>query len=154
MSEQAPSGSIRDKEHFFPLRIYYAETDAGGIVYHASYLNIAERARTEMMRLLGLDHLRLKEEEGLIFALRSLSMDFLRPAVLDDELVVRSRLVHMGGASLHVAQSIQRGGEELVSLVVRLVCMRAEDKKAGRIPVELRTKLQNYLTQEADLSHG
>lgn len=150
MSERALSGWLEGQQHLYALRIYYAETDSGGVVYHASYLDIAERARTEMMRLFGLDHLRLKEEEGLLFAVRSLEMDFLRPAKLDDELVVHSRLLHLGGASLHCAQSIRRGGEELVTLVVRLVCMSTGENKAARIPAVLRTNLQNFLTQEAD----
>lgn len=144
------TGAWDDKEHVLPLRVYYAETDAGGVVYHASYLNFAERARTEMTRLIGLDQVRLRAEEDLLFAVRSCEMEFLRPARLDDLLTVRSKLVHLGGASLHVVQTILRGTEELVTLIVRLVCMTG-DAKAARIPAALRERLHSYLvTQETE----
>ena len=153
MSDALTSGWLDGAEHRFPLRVYYADTDAGGIVYHATYLNFAERASTEMMRLFGLDHIRLKTEQGLLFAVRSCEIDFLRPAKLDDKLTVNSTLSHLGGASLHVVQVIMRGEEELVRLVVRLVCMSFEGGKAARIPGELRDQLQHFITQEAGLSH-
>lgn len=153
MSDALTSGWLEGACHHFPLRVYYADTDAGGIVYHATYLNFAERARTEMMRLFGLDHLRLKQEEGLLFAVRSCEMDFLRPAKLDDSLTVHSTLSHLGGASMHIQQTIRRGEEELVRLVIRLVCMSFEGGKAARIPAILRDVLQQFISQEAGLSH-
>lgn len=143
------SGIWQEREHVMPMRVYYAETDAGGVVYHASYLNFAERARTEMTRLLGLDQVALRDEHDLLFAVRSCEIDFFRPARLDDLLTVRSKLVHLGGASMHVVQSILRGEEELVKLLVRLVCMTGE-AKAARIPSFLRDRLQDYLTQETE----
>ncbi|HVI51355.1 MAG TPA: tol-pal system-associated acyl-CoA thioesterase [Candidatus Sulfotelmatobacter sp.] len=144
------TGAWVGQEHVLPMRVYYAETDAGGVVYHASYLNFAERARTEMTRLIGLDQVRLRADADLLFAVRSCEMEFLRPARLDDLLTVRSKLIHLGGASLHVAQSILRGTEELVTLMVRLVCMTGE-AKAARIPNDLRDRLQSYLvTQETE----
>jgi len=143
------SGVWQDRQHVLPMRVYYAETDAGGVVYHASYLNFAERARTEMTRLIGLDQVRLRDEKDLLFAVRSCEIDFLRPARLDDLLTVRSKLVHLGGASMHVVQSILRGDEELVTLLVRLVCMTGS-AKAARIPQDLRDRLHDYLTLETE----
>lgn len=143
------SGRWQDRQHHLPLRVYYADTDAGGVVYHASYLNFAERARTEMTRLIGLDQVALRDQQDLLFAVRSCEIDFLRPARLDDLLTVRSRLVHLGGASLHVAQSILRGEEELVTLMVRLVCMTSA-AKAARIPQTLRDRLHDYLSLETE----
>ncbi|OIQ94314.1 acyl-CoA thioester hydrolase YbgC [mine drainage metagenome] len=140
------SGRWDGVAHLLPLRVYYADTDAGGVVYHATYLAFAERARTEMTRLMGLDQVRLRAEKGLLFAVRSCEIDFLRPARLDDPLTVRSALTHLGGASMHVLQTISRGEEELVRLVVRLVCM-TETAKAARIPDDLRARFQAYLTQ-------
>ncbi len=149
MTEHAMSGWLAGKRHHFPLRVYYAETDAGGVVYHAAYLAFAERARTEMMRLIHIDHIALQNELGLLFAVRSCEIDYLRSARLDDALVVHSELIHLGGASLHVVQSIRRGEEELARLTVRLVCMHMTGS-ATRIPVAVRDKLKNFLTQEAD----
>ncbi len=149
MSECATSGWLDGKRHHYPLRVYYAETDAGGVVYHAAYLVFAERARTEMMRLLNIDHVALHTTQGLLFAVRSCEIDFLRSARLDDALVVCSELVHLGGASLQLVQSVRRGEEELARLTVRLVCMHMAGI-ATRIPAAVRDKLKNFLTQEAD----
>ncbi|MDR3437959.1 tol-pal system-associated acyl-CoA thioesterase [Telmatospirillum sp.] len=143
------SGWMAGKTHHFPIRVYYADTDAGGIVYHSTYLDFAERARTEMMRLFGLDHVQLLKDHGLLFAVRSLEVDYRRPARLDDLLCVQSSLSHVGGASLHVNQSIWRDEEELVRLVIRLVCMH-KDGRAMRTPVEIRNELQDFLSEKAD----
>lgn len=148
MTNGPASGWMDGKMHRFALRVYYADTDAGGIVYHATYLSFAERARTEMMRLFGLDHIGLQKEQGLLFAVRSCEIDYRRPARLDDLLEVRSTLIHLGGASLHVAQSIWRGDEELVVLTLRLVCMHVEGR-ASRIPTPIRDNLQDFI-EEAD----
>jgi len=142
-------GWIDGKQHRFPLRVYYADTDAGGIVYHAAYLTFAERARTEMMRLVGLHQAKLREEQGLMFAVRHCEIDFLRPAQLDDLLEVRSTLTHLGGASMHIRQAVMRDEETLVTAHIRLVCI-TEDMRAARIPPSLRPIFQDFLTQEAD----
>ncbi len=149
MTDDRLAGWLDGKTHRYPLRVYYAETDAGTIVHHAAYLVFAERGRTEMMRRLGIDHLQLKTEQGLVFAVRSCEIDCLRSARLDDTLEVRSTLIHLGGASFHVAQSIWRDDEELVRLAVRLVCMHLSGG-AKRLPTGVRGILQEYLSQEAD----
>ncbi len=149
MTDPVLSGRMVGQTHLFPVRVYYADTDAGSIVYHATYLDFAERARTEMMRLFGLDHIQLLKDHGLLFAVRSCEIDYRRPARLDDLLEIRSAVTHLGGASLHVGQSIWRGEEELVQLVIRLVCMHF-DGRAMRIPVGIRRDLQDFLTEKAD----
>lgn len=149
MTEPALSGRMVGKSHHFPVRVYYADTDAGGIVYHATYLDFAERARTEMMRLFGLDHSQLKKDHGLFFAVRSCEIEYRRPARLDDLLEIRSSVTHLGGASLHISQDIWRGEEVLVQLVIRLVCMHF-DGRAMRMPVSIRSDLQDFLTEKAD----
>ncbi|MCC2664562.1 MAG: ybgC, partial [Geminicoccaceae bacterium] len=96
------SGSIAGGVHRLPLRVYYEDTDAAGIVYHAAYLEFAERARTEMLRCLGLDHGGLRDRFGLAFAVRRCVIDYLAPARLDDLLIVSTRLLRRGGASLEL----------------------------------------------------
>lgn len=149
MPEILLSGVMVGKVHHFPLRVYYADTDAAAVVYHSSYLDFAERARTEMMRLFGLDHAQLMKDHGMLFAVRSCEIDYRRPARLDDLLEIRSHLSHLGGASLHAGQSIWRGEEELVRMIIRLACMNLAGG-ATRIPTEIRNDLQDFLTEKAD----
>jgi acyl-CoA thioester hydrolase len=126
--------------HTFPIRVYYEDTDAGGIVYHSNYLNFAERARTELVRGLGISQRTLLEEgEGTAFAVRSANIDFLRPAKLDDLLAVETRVVSVGGASIELDQRIIRSqdGIELVRIGVRLGYITLSGKPA-RIPAPVR----------------
>ena len=96
--------------HAWPLRVYYEDTDAAGIVYHASYLRFAERGRTEMLRELGFDHRSLADAHGVVFAVSRCVIDFRRPARLDDLLEVRTRPLAVGGARLELEQLVMRGG--------------------------------------------
>src|SRR5581483_12088671 len=102
------SGAIRDGAHFFPVRVYYEDTDAAGLVYYANYLKFAERARTEMLRRLGVEQERLRAETGLVFVVRRCAADYLLPARLDDDLVIVTRLKALRGASLDLDQDVQR----------------------------------------------
>ncbi len=130
------------EEHIFPVRVYYEDTDAGGVVYYANYLRFAERARTEMLRRLGIESSKLMAEEGIAFAVRRCAADYRRPARLDDRLEVRTRLLDMGGASLEMEQRIVRAenGSEAVRLVLTLACMTMAGKPA-RIPADVRRRL-------------
>jgi len=139
------SGWLEGKLHHYPMRVYYGDTDAAGIVYYANYLEFVERARTEMMRLIGLDHAALAKDEGVYFAVRRCEIDYLASAKLDDMLDVRSKLVHIGGASLHLHQSLWRGEVCLAELAVRLVCVRSVGG-AARIPPPVAALLQEFLT--------
>ena len=123
--------------HSFPLRVYYEDTDAGGVVYYASYLRFAERARTEWLRSLGLDHATLLASDGVAFAVRSCAAEYLRPGRLDDRLEVRTKLVGASGASLRLSQVVRRGSDVLAELDLRLVCVRPGGRPA-RLPVRLR----------------
>ncbi|WP_322097052.1 tol-pal system-associated acyl-CoA thioesterase [Pelagibius sp.] len=138
------SGSLVDGEHRYPLRIFYEDTDAGGVVYHARYLNFAERARTEVLRLLGIEQTELRDRSGVVFALRRCSLDFRRPARLDDLVEVRSRFTALKGASLVADQSIWRADEVLVRLEVEVASVR-NDGRPTRIPETVRAALQPYL---------
>jgi acyl-CoA thioester hydrolase len=132
-----------DREHHFPVRVYYEDTDAGGVVYHANYLQFAERARTEMLREHGLAQSRISAELGVFFVLRRCVADFLVPARLDDYLVVASRLLDVRGASLDLEQVVMRDSLELVRLRVKLACMSA-DGRAVRLPESVRNILLEH----------
>ena len=121
-----------DGVHLHRLRVYYEDTDAGGVVYYANYLKFAERARTEMLRDLGFDPPALAAVEGVAFAVSRCEVDYLAPARLDDELMVRTRIVKMFAATLEAEQIISRGATDCARLIVRLACVNG----AGR-PVRL-----------------
>lgn len=136
-----PSGRWEDGRHRFPIRIHWENTDAGGIVYHSEYLKFAERARTEMLRLAGIDQRRMLEDSGLAFAVAHLSIAYRRPARLDDALVVDSRLDHMGGALLDLVQTIRRDAEVLAELSVRVACLSQQTGGPARLPPWIRAAL-------------
>jgi acyl-CoA thioester hydrolase len=130
------TGRIEGGVHRLPVRVYYEDTDAGGIVYHANHLKFAERARTEMLRCLGLDHGTLRERFGLAFAVRRCLADYRATAHLDDGLVIETRLVRQGGASLDLEQRVTRAGRLLVRLELRLALVSA-GMRVARLPAEL-----------------
>lgn len=139
------SGSLDGATHRFPVRVYYENTDAAGIVYHSEYLKFAERARTEWLRLMGVDHGDLREHHGIAFAVRGCTCDFRAPARLDDLLIVVTRLVAAGGASLELTQDVTRDGTVLVAMTFRLACMGLADGRAARLPRGLRHALRETL---------
>lgn len=126
--------------HRFTTRVYYEDTDLAGIVYYANYLKFIERARTEWVASLGVDQMALKAAKGIVFAVRRVEADFLRPSRFGDDLVVETTLTGLSGARIVLEQEILRGGERLFLAVVTLVCL-AEDGHAARLPVELRARL-------------
>ncbi|MGY8993534.1 MAG: tol-pal system-associated acyl-CoA thioesterase [Rhodospirillales bacterium] len=136
-----PAVLLPNGEHIFALRVYYEDTDAGGVVYYANYLRFAERARTEMIRGLGVVHGELARRDGAAFAVRHCAADYLRPARLDDRLTVHTRVVAVGGASLQAYQVVRREEDELVRLDVRLAYM-TYDGRPRRLPREVRTNFE------------
>ncbi|OCX65885.1 tol-pal system-associated acyl-CoA thioesterase [Thioclava sp. SK-1] len=126
--------------HEFALRVYYEDTDLAGIVYYANYLKFIERGRSEWVRALGIDQLRMKAEEGVVFAVRRVEADYLKPAKFDDELVVRTALVAETGARIVLDQEVLRGGEKLFAAQIILVCVN-ESGGAQRLSAEIRRKL-------------
>jgi acyl-CoA thioester hydrolase len=138
------TGKISGRVHVFPLRVYYEDTDAAGIVYYANYLKFAERARTEMMHLLDGGYKDLIAERKLAFAVRHCEVDFLAPARLDDVLEVRSSVMETGGASVTARQIIRRGHAELTRLNVRLACVDGRGR-AMRIPARIRAALETVM---------
>ena len=126
--------------HSFPLRVYYEDTDLAGIVYYANYLKFIERARSEWVRGLGIDQAQLREKQGLVFAVRRVEADYLRPAVFDDLLTVQTTLADHSGARLVLDQSVLRGEETLFTARVMLVCLTAAGTPT-RFPAALRAAL-------------
>jgi acyl-CoA thioester hydrolase len=141
------TGAIDAGVHRIRIRVYYEDTDAAGIVYHAAYLEFAERARTEMLRCLGLDHGTLRARFGLMFTVRRCVVDYRAPARLDDLLEIRTRLVRLGGASLDLEQLVLRAPELLTRLDVRLALLGA-DLRVARLPRDLAGALERLRATE------
>jgi acyl-CoA thioester hydrolase len=125
------------------LRVYYEDTDAGGIVYYANYLKFAERARTEALLALGLSQTDLRERYGVVFAVREAEVRYLAPARLEDQLVVTAEVTRLGGASATLAQEIRRGSELLARCRIELACIR-EDGRPARLPTEVRAGMARF----------
>lgn len=128
--------------HRYPVRVYYEDTDAGGIVYHANYLRFMERARTEMLRRMGWQHTGLLQDQGVSFAVRRCEIDFIAPARLDDTLEVATRIIDIGGASFAVDQTIRRDGKELARAVLKLATLNRAGRPA-RLGAEVRAALND-----------
>ena len=132
----------------WPVRVYWEDTDAGGIVYHTAYLRFAERARTEMLRAAGIDQGRMLADTGVAFAVTRVEVDFRRPAVLDDALDVSAQVSEVGSASLRMTQAIRRGADDLVRLVVRVACVNRLGRPV-RLPATVRSAF-TALTAQSD----
>lgn len=126
--------------HRLPLRVYYEDTDLAGIVYYANYLKFIERGRSEWIRGLGVDQAALKRDHGLVFAVRRIEADYLRPARYDDQLVVETVLQAETGARLVMGQTVTRDGEVLFSAIVTIVCL-SETGGPARLPADIRRLL-------------
>lgn len=125
------------------VRIYYEDTDAGGVVYYANYLRYMERARTEWLRALGFEQDQLIANEGVIFAVRSAHLDFLKPARFNDLLEVSVRVAARRGASLTFVQSIRREGTPVCEGEVRVACLDARSFAPRSLPVALVQRLSS-----------
>ena len=126
--------------HQFDLRVYYEDTDLAGIVYYANYLKFIERGRSEWVRALGVDQTALKATQGLVFAVRRVEADYLRPAKFDDALQVTTECLAVSGARIELNQAVMRGVERLFVAHITLVCLTDAGLPA-RIPADIRSKL-------------
>lgn len=144
MSLHPTSGLVADGVHRFPIRVYYEDTDAGGIVYHANYLRFAERARSECLRTIGWQHDKMLSETGLGWVVRRAQIDFRLPARLDDALVVETRLADMTGVRMTARQTVHRDGQLLVGLDLELVLLTSAGRP-GRIPAPLADAIRPFL---------
>jgi acyl-CoA thioester hydrolase len=144
MSDHPPE-TVSAGGHRYTVRVYFEDTDAGGVVYHANYLRFAERARTEALRDLGAAHAEMASLCGLMFMVRRVKLDYLAPARLDDSLLVVTRFLALRAASVELRQSFFRNGEDrpLVVLEVLLACVRVADQRPGRVPERWRVALMS-----------
>lgn len=136
-------------EHVIDIRVYYEDTDAGGIVYHSNYLNFAERARCEMMRDLGHQCSTLQEEEGMMFVVKHAELDYVAPSFLDDALQVATTISYMKNTSFQMHQNVRKDGKDICRMIVTLVCVDPNTVKPKRLPDTLREKLEPYTKTEA-----
>jgi acyl-CoA thioester hydrolase len=128
----------------FNVRVYYEDTDAGGVVFYANYLKFLERARTEWLRALGVNQSDLAARLRRIFVVHSLDMRYARPARLDDTLTIRSTITRIGRASVHFAQSVIRDGELLAAGNIQVCTIDATTFKTAELPSEIRSKLKAF----------
>ena len=144
-TEAAASGWFDGRTHVLPIRVYYEDTDFSGVVYHAKYLHFMERGRSEFLRAAGVRHQgMLKTEEPLVWVVRHMTIDYLKPARVDDELTVRSSPHELTGARMRVEQGVWRKTELLVKAKVE-ACVIKLDGKPRRIPEALRQQLNKFL---------
>lgn len=140
------TGELDGPVHLYPIRVYYEETDAGRMVYHGNYLKFAERARTEMMRVVGLDHIEMIEKHGLVFAVHSADIKYLKQAKLDDELLVQTHVAALGGASMTMRQKINRIGvsdlEDAIADLTLKIAIVDEAGRPQRLPADLSATLK------------
>lgn len=127
----------------FSVRVYYEDTDAGGVVYYANYMKFAERARTEMLRSLGIGQMELMRDHDAAFMVRRCEIEFFKPAMLDDLLTIQTRITDIAGATLEMQQAILRDGETLVELNVRLATINPKTGKPARIPAHVKAALKH-----------
>ena len=131
------------KKFEFACRIYWEDTDAGGVVYYANYLKFMERCRTEWLRHLGVDQSLLRRERRLQFAVVSVRVDFLRPALLNDEILVTAELDLLSGATISFKQTILRGDTQLIDASTRVACLDSGTLKPCAIPKDLFMEWRN-----------
>ena len=151
-----PGGYMAGAVHLLPIRVYYEDTDAGGIVYHSNYLRFAERGRTEMLRALGRGHTDLVQTEGVTFAVRRCEIDFRWPAKLDDLLEVETRIADIGGASIVFEQTIfkvadmaaKTGRRLLVRILLTVFCLNPQGRPV-RLPGPVRLALDDLQARDA-----
>ena len=145
MSDTPHSGAFIGREHRLPLRVYYEDTDFTGVVYHAGYLRFFERGRSEFLRLAGVGHAALLDQDApMAFVVVRMEIDFVKPARIDDSLVVSTTYETIKGPRIFIEQAVRRGEELLARALVVVACIGL-DRKARKPPAFLIEKLTPYL---------
>lgn len=132
---------IKATAFHWPLRVYYEDTDAAGVVYYANYLKFFERARTEWLRAAGFEQTALRDEYGVVFVVRALAVEYALPAQFDDALAVSVTVNAVRGSVIELAQTVCRDGVALVTAAVKIVCVNTPSFKPVRIPKSIMEKL-------------
>ena len=141
--------AITESIHRLMIRVYYEDTDAGGIVYYANYLKFAERARTEMLREIGYEHKDNEKNYEINFVVRTCSIEFYKPGFLDDLLEVQTRILMVRGASIRMRQIIKKKSQELALIEIKLACV-SFNGNATRIPMVLRNRMSGLIFLKGD----
>jgi acyl-CoA thioester hydrolase len=131
------------KTFSFPVRIYFEDTDSGGVVYHSNYLKFMERARTEWLRSVGIDQRHLKHEELIMFVVHRIDIQYKLPARFNDDLVVKSELIEIGSSKIEFRQMIYRDEELLIDANVDIACIDSEKFKPVRIPSAVKQTMES-----------
>ena len=139
------SNSSGAEPFWWPVRVYYEDTDAGGVVYYANYLKFAERARTEWLRAMGFEQTDLAERYGVVFVVRSVALEYLKPARFNDELRVSVELIKVGAGQIDLVQRVLRGDEVLATVTVKIVCVRIPAMRPVRLPQPLAAKIRTVI---------
>jgi acyl-CoA thioester hydrolase len=134
--------NVKNENAFlWPIRVYYEDTDSGGVVYYANYLKFMERARTEWLRAEGFEQDELIANQNVIFAVRSVQLDYLLPARFNEELVVSTKVIKKGKASISVEQRVQRDSDTLCKAIIKIASLSATDFKPAVMPEDLYNKI-------------
>ena len=126
----------------WPVRVYYEDTDSGGVVYHSNYLNFMERGRTEWLRSLKINQHILKEEENLLFVVHQINIKFIKPAVFNDLIEVETRLKQLTSVRVQLEQQIKRNKDLLITASVEVVVVNAKTLKPVRIPEQIKSLME------------
>ncbi len=133
--------------HSIPVRVYYEDTDAGGVVYHASYLKFGERGRTELLRFLGFENTSIQDQHGVLFVVRNINADYIKTAHLDDLLRVQTSIAQLKNASVIMKQTAHRDEEMIFSMDVTLVCVDDKKYRPLSLPKAVREKFERIMKE-------
>lgn len=132
------------KKHTIDIRVYYEDTDAGGVVYHANYLKFAERGRTEFLRETGFENHQLAKEQGIIFVVAHLEIDYIKTAHLDDSLQMETSITELKNSSFVMHQCVRKNGELITEMRVVLVCVDTENYTPVRLPQNIKESFHRH----------
>ena len=133
--------------HIIPIRIYYEDTDAGGVVYHANYLKFGERARSEFLRHIGHQCSTLAKDLDIIFVVKHIDVEYIRPSFLDDSLTVETTITELKNSSFKMRHVMSKGTDKICDLYVALVCVNAVSIKPVRVPDVLRYEFEKLIQE-------
>ena len=141
---ESPKSDARPKATFtWPIRVYYRDTDAGGVVFHANYFSFMECARTELLQSMGFDLGELARRDQVLFVVHSAQIAYHKPALLNDSLTVTAEVKRLGRASIEFDQEVKRGGELLASAKLTLACVNAKSHRPVAVPEAIYKRLEN-----------
>ena len=140
--DQTAAAAPHAQPFIWPVRVYYEDTDAGGVVYYANYLRFTERARTEWLRACGFEQTDIAEQHGVMFVVRSAAIDYLRPARFNDSLRVTVELIKVGAGQIDLVQRVTRNDDLLAEASIKIACVGLTGMRPTRIPKALATRIR------------